>query len=185
MSNGLKSIQENLKIKVVDTVPPVIVLNKDEATLTRDENGFVPEDYIKELSDNCDPDPNLTVGRLDWELDEQDVRYVVSDTSGNRTIVKLHVLIEDKPKPKPQSSCRRLQTIIVTVMTLLMTVQLSQMSVRIMHLSKVVKATGNKYKSTFTHFILQNLNNRNRSRLIRPIERKCIFLLRHQSDEPI
>ncbi len=104
LSNGLKSIQEDLKIKVVDTIPPVIVLSKDEITLTREVDDFIPEDYIKELSDNCDPDPKLTVGKLDWKLDEQDVRYVVSDSSGNRTIAILHVLIEDKPKPKPQAS---------------------------------------------------------------------------------
>ena len=104
LSNGLKSIHEDLKIKVVDTVPPVIILNKDEMTLTREVDDFIPEDYIKELSDNCDHDPNLTVGKLDWKLDEQDIRYVVSDASGNRTIAKLHVLIEDKPKPEPQAS---------------------------------------------------------------------------------
>ena len=97
LSNGLRSIQKDLKIRVVDTIAPVIVLKEDEISLIREEDEFIPEDYISEMYDSCDPYPNLTVGRLDWKLDEQDITYVVSDASGNRSMAKLHVLINDRP----------------------------------------------------------------------------------------
>ncbi len=104
LSNGLKTIKEDLRIRVVDSTSPQITLGTDEITLIREEDEFVPEEYIKEISDNYDQDPTVTIDELDWELDEQDIRYVVEDSSGNRTEAMLHVLIEDKPKEKPKYS---------------------------------------------------------------------------------
>ena len=97
LSNGLRSIQKDLKIRVVDTTAPVITLKQDEISLIREEDVFEPEEYVKELYDSCDSDPELTTGRLDWKLDEQDVTYVVSDASGNRSMASLHALIKDRP----------------------------------------------------------------------------------------
>ena len=82
---------------MVDTTAPVITLKQDEISLIREEDVFEPEEYVKELYDSCDPDPKLTTGRLDWNLDEQDITYVVSDSSGNRSMASLHVLIKDRP----------------------------------------------------------------------------------------
>ena len=102
LSNGLKTIREDLKIRVIDSTPPVIKLKEDEIKLIRDTDKFVSEDYIDEISDNYDDDPKIAIDELDWELDEQDIRYCVEDSSGNKTEAVLHVLIEDKPKEKPK-----------------------------------------------------------------------------------
>ena len=100
LSNGLKTIREDLKIRVVDSTPPVIRLKKEEIRLVRDSDEFVPEDIIDKVSDNCDQDPDVTIDELDWELDEQDIRYIAEDSSGNRAEAVLHVFVEDKPKEK-------------------------------------------------------------------------------------
>ena len=102
LSNGLKTIREDLKIRVVDSTPPVIRLKEEEIKLIRDSDVFIAEDLIDEISDNYDQDPDVTIGELDWELDEQDIHYLVEDSSGNRAEAVLHVFIEDKPKEKPK-----------------------------------------------------------------------------------
>ena len=102
LSNGLRTIKEDLKIRVIDSTSPVIKLKEDEVKLIRDTDEFVPEEYIDEVTDNYDEDPMITIDELDWELDEQDIHYRVEDSSGNKAEVLLHVLIEDKPKEKPK-----------------------------------------------------------------------------------
>ena len=102
LSNGLKTIKEELKIRVVDTTPPVIRLKEEEIKLIRDVDQCDPEDYIKEISDNYDEDPKISIDKLDWDLDEQEISFQVFDSSGNRTEAVLHVYIEDKPKEKPK-----------------------------------------------------------------------------------
>ena len=106
LSNGLRNIKEDLKIKVVDSTPPVIRLKEEEIKLTRDVDEFIPEDYIDEISDNYYPDPKLEIVDIDWELDEQEIVYQVTDSSGNASSAFLKILIEDKPaeKPKPSGS---------------------------------------------------------------------------------
>ena len=91
---------------MIDSTPPVIRLKEKEIRLIRDSDEFVAEDLIDVVSDNYDQDPDITIGELDWELDEQDIHYLVEDSSGNRAESILHVFIEDKPKekPKPASS---------------------------------------------------------------------------------
>ena len=102
LSNGLKTIREDLKIRVVDSTPPVIRLKEKEIRLIRDSDGFAAEDLIDEISDNYDQKPNIAIDELDWKLDEQDIHYLVEDSSGNRAEAVLHVFIEDKPKEKPK-----------------------------------------------------------------------------------
>ena len=102
LSNGLKTIKKELRIRVVDTTPPVIRLKEEEIKLIREVDEFDPEDYISEISDNCDEDPELTVDELDWELDEQEIIYLVSDASGNRAEAVLHVSVENKPKKETE-----------------------------------------------------------------------------------
>ena len=102
LSNGLKTIKEDLRIRVVDSTNPQIKLTTDQITLIREVDEFDPEEYIDEISDNYDEDLKITIDKLDWELDEQDIRYLVEDSSGNRAEALLHVLIEDKPKEKPK-----------------------------------------------------------------------------------
>lgn len=102
LSNGLKTIKKELRIRVVDTTPPVIRLKEEEIKLIRDVDQCDPEDYIKEISDNYDEDPKILVDELDWDLDEQEISFQVFDSSGNRAEAVLHVYIEDKPKEKPK-----------------------------------------------------------------------------------
>lgn len=102
LSNGLKTIKKELRIRVVDTTPPVIRLKEEEIKLIRDVDQCDPEDYIKEISDNYDEDPKILVDELDWDLDEQEIGFQVFDSSGNRTEAVLHVHIEDKPNEKPR-----------------------------------------------------------------------------------
>ncbi len=102
LSNGLKTIREDLKIRVIDSTPPVIRLKEKEIRLIRDSDGFAAEDLIDEVSDNYDQDPDITIDELDWKLDEQDIHYLVKDSSGNRAEAVLHVFVEDKPKEKPK-----------------------------------------------------------------------------------
>ena len=104
LSNGLKTIRKDLRIRVVDSTNPQITLTTDEITLIRDVDEFVPDEYIREIADNYDQDLKITIDELDWELDEQDIRYLVEDSSGNKAEAKLHVLIEDKSKEKPKPS---------------------------------------------------------------------------------
>ena len=102
LSNGLKTIKKELRIRVVDTTPPVIRLKEEEIKLIRDVDQCDPEDYINEISDNYDEDPKVLIDELDWDLDEQEISFQVFDSSGNRTEAVLHVYIEDKPKEKPK-----------------------------------------------------------------------------------
>lgn len=102
LSNGLKTIKKELRIRVVDTTPPVIRLKEEEIKLIRDVDQCDPEDYIKEISDNYDEDPKISIDELDWNLDEQKISFQVFDSSGNRAEAVLHVYIEDKSKEKPK-----------------------------------------------------------------------------------
>ncbi len=102
LSNGLKTIRKDLRIRVIDSTSPVIKLKEDEIKLIRDTDEFVPEEYIDEITDNCDEELKITIDELDWELDDQDIRYIAEDSSGNKAEAVLRVLIEDKPKEKPK-----------------------------------------------------------------------------------
>ncbi len=102
LSNGLKTIRQDLKIRVVDSTDPQITLTTDEITLIREVDEFDPNEYIKEIFDNYDEDPTVTIDELDWDLDEQDIRYRAEDSSGNRAEAVLHVFIEDKLKESPK-----------------------------------------------------------------------------------
>ncbi len=102
LSNGLKTIKEELKIRVIDSTPPVIRLKEEEIKLIRKVDEFDPKECIEELSDNYDADPRILIDELDWDVDEQEVVYHVADSSGNKAEAVLHVFIEDKPKEKPK-----------------------------------------------------------------------------------
>lgn len=102
LSNGLKTIRKDLRIRVVDSTNPQITLKTDEIILIREVDEFIPEEYIEEIYDNYDQDPIVSIDELDWELDKQDIRYCAKDSSGNSTDVFLHVFIQDKPKEKPK-----------------------------------------------------------------------------------
>ena len=80
----------------------MISLKEEEITLIRDEDSFDPEDFIEKILDECDEDPKLEISQLDWDADEQDISYRVSDSSGNHAEAILHVIITEKPKERPK-----------------------------------------------------------------------------------
>ena len=104
LSNGLKSIRKDLKIEVIDSVPPVLLLKEEEITLIRDVDEFVPEDCIEEISDNCDDEVDLKVSEINWELDEQVVIFTAIDDSDNQTNAVLKLILKDRPKQENKSS---------------------------------------------------------------------------------
>ena len=95
LSNGLKTIRENLKIKVIDTEAPYIKL-KEEFIELRNKDDFDPNYYIEEIHDNCDKEPKIEIDEFDLELKNQEIHYKVSDFSGNTSEATLTVSIEDK-----------------------------------------------------------------------------------------
>lgn len=106
LNNGLKTLRKDLKIEVIDSTVPVLLLNKEEVTLYRDEDDFIPEDYVKEAYDSCDKEPKLEVSRIDRSLNEQEVIFTLTDHSENRTEASLKLILKDRPKSqsKPQSN---------------------------------------------------------------------------------
>ena len=106
LSNGLKTIRKDLKIRVIDSTAPVIRLKENEITLTREVDEFDKDEYVEEISDNHDKNLEVVINELDWDLEEQDILYCCEDSSGNRAEAILHVFIKDKPKesPKPAST---------------------------------------------------------------------------------
>lgn len=90
-------------IEVIDSVPPVIELVGDaEITMyTNDEyyeNGAIANDnYDGDISDKIKIESNLDVS----QEGEYAVKYIVYDSSGNRSDVSRKIIIEKKPEPKP------------------------------------------------------------------------------------
>lgn len=90
-------------IEVIDSVPPVIELVGDaEITMyTNDEyyeNGAIAnDDYDGDISDKIKIESNLDVS----QEGEYAVKYIVYDSSGNRSDVSRKIIIEKKPEPKP------------------------------------------------------------------------------------
>lgn len=104
LSNGLKTVREDLKIRVIDSTPPVLLLKEKEITLIRKEDEFIPEDYVKEISDSCDESVDLDVSDIDWDLDEQEVVYTATDDSLNQTKAVLKLILKDRPKQEDRAS---------------------------------------------------------------------------------
>lgn len=101
ISNGLKSVKQDLNVRIVDNTKPIIKLKSDEIKLIRDVDEFDSKEYIESYLDNYDENPIIEVDEIDWSLDEQEIKYTIKDSSGNITSASLKVFIEDKPKPKP------------------------------------------------------------------------------------
>ena len=97
-TNGIKNVKKTLKVFVIDGESPIITLTSEEITLVRnrDEDGFDPLSYVKEVHDNLDEDLDIEVNDLDWSKDEQSLTYRVKDSSGNSGKAVLLVKIEDK-----------------------------------------------------------------------------------------
>ncbi|MBQ9159088.1 MAG: hypothetical protein IJ136_07180 [Erysipelotrichaceae bacterium] len=104
LSNGLKSIREDLNIEVIDSTPPVLLLKEEEIMLIRDVDEFVAEDNIEEISDNYDDEVDLEVSDINWELDEQEIVFTAIDDSDNQTRAVLKLILKDRPKQENKTA---------------------------------------------------------------------------------
>lgn len=106
-TNGIRNVKKTLKVFIIDGDSPVITLTNEELKLVRnrDEGGFDPLVYVKEVHDNIDPDEDLyvEVNSLDWSKDEQSLTYRVKDSAGNAGNAVLLVKIEDKAACDPNA----------------------------------------------------------------------------------
>lgn len=102
LKNQLKSITETMKVHIVDTTPPDIILSNQEVTLTRGEQSFVCKAYLSNAMDEVDGDLTSEVActDIDESLNEQTVVYSVKDCSGNTAEKKLKVKFVDPPEPE-------------------------------------------------------------------------------------
>lgn len=92
-----------LIVKVVDREPPKIELTTKLVVLNRerDTQNFDPVVFIKEYSDNYDKKEDLNVSytsNFDWNKDNLEVVYSITDTSGNTSSEYLQLVIEDPSK---------------------------------------------------------------------------------------
>lgn len=97
-TNNYRSVRKTLRVKVVDSEAPSIVLAYEEIKLVRnrDEESFDPLSFIETISDNIDKDLVPVITEIDWEKDEQILIYRLQDSSGNASTASLKVMIEDK-----------------------------------------------------------------------------------------
>lgn len=94
----------NVKIKVNDTVAPVIKLKKSSVTIKQSDD-FNIKDYIKSVTDNVDGKIKYTI---DGEIEKSDGKYepgtytfkiTAKDSSGNKTVEKIKVTVKKEEVP--------------------------------------------------------------------------------------
>lgn len=92
-----------LTVRIVDREPPKIELTTKLVVLNRerDTQDFNPADFIKDYSDNYDKKEDLVVtytSNFDWNKDNLEVVYSITDTSGNTSSEYLQLVVEDPSK---------------------------------------------------------------------------------------
>jgi hypothetical protein len=107
LTDSLETRTTELIIKVVDTTPPVLTLEKEVESIYR-EDGYNEErikNNIKEYYDNYDKELQVHYPtEVDLSKDKAIIEYKVIDSSGNETIKTLTLIIASKPKPSTPSS---------------------------------------------------------------------------------
>ena len=105
IKNRVKTETAGLTINVVDQSPPDITLSNHEVTLTRGQDAFSGKAYLSSAADNADGDltDRVTWNDPDESLNDQDITYTVTDSSGNigRDVLTLHYKDPD-PVPEPE-----------------------------------------------------------------------------------
>lgn len=96
-SNGVKSVS-NVLIDVVDTTPPVVMLN-DVYSVVASENKDISKMIF--CADNYDTNPKCTVeGKYDLsKVGEYDLKYIAVDSSNNKYEKKFTLKVKEKMKP--------------------------------------------------------------------------------------
>lgn len=96
VTNGVKTRERMLIVRVVDTTKPALELSQDELTIKR-EDSFNPKDFIKKAEDNYDQlsaDNVVIKNTVDTNKDgDYEVEYHLKDKHGNVavSVLKVHV----------------------------------------------------------------------------------------------
>lgn len=103
IENLSKETQQKLIVHVVDKTPPTIELKESAIQLERggQTEKFDATKYIKKVSDNYDKEKDIQITHtqsFDWSKDQVEVEYVATDKSGNITIEKMAIIVNDPPK---------------------------------------------------------------------------------------
>lgn len=105
IKNRIKTETSVMTVNVVDQSSPDITLSTHEVTLTRGQDTFSGKSYLSSAEDNTDGDltDNVTWNDPDESLNDQDVIYSVTDSSGNTgtAVLTLHYKDPD-PVPEPE-----------------------------------------------------------------------------------
>ena len=101
ISNEKRSISKEMTVIVVDKTAPVLTLKQSSVTLYRNEDTFVPADYIESAYDEIDGDlfyEVMVTNEPDISLDEQVINYMVMDSKGNVATASLTLILKDRPQ---------------------------------------------------------------------------------------
>ena len=104
IKNRIKTETSVMTVNVVDQSSPDITLSTHEVTLTRGQDTFSGKSYLSSAEDNTDGDltDNVTWNDPDESLNDQDVIYSVTDSSGNTGTAVLTLHYKD-PDPVPET----------------------------------------------------------------------------------
>lgn len=103
LSNPYKTVSSIMTVNVVDRDPPSLVLTDTTAIKYRTDD-FACRTFISAAYDNVDGNikDKVICGDIDKTLDQQTVKYTVSDSSGNATEATLQLNLQDVPQPTPE-----------------------------------------------------------------------------------
>lgn len=103
LSNAYRSISREIKVTVIDSKAPVINLNAQEATLTRNKDTFSCKAFLASAEDLVDGDltDHVICSSADDSKDDQTIIYSVTDSSGNEGTAELALHFKD-PEPAPE-----------------------------------------------------------------------------------
>lgn len=103
IKNRIKTGTAVLAVNVIDQSPPDVTLSTHEVTLTRGQDTFSGKAYLSSAADNADGDLTDSViwNDPDESLNDQDITYSVTDSSGNTgtAVLTLHY---KEPDPVPE-----------------------------------------------------------------------------------
>lgn len=91
--------EENIKVKVVDTTPPELVLEGELDCIDSYQNEFTEPGYTAKDSYDGDLSESVKVEKEEINDSEYNLVYTVSDSSGNTTTQKRHIKVTDDFPP--------------------------------------------------------------------------------------
>lgn len=108
LSNKVKTVKKTLIIDVYDDIAPVVELTTNTIEIDYAGN-FIPNDYIKSVTDNVDGDLKKDI-TIDNQVNTQNagtytVAYSVKDKEGNEGTALLSVVVKEKAiESKPEQN---------------------------------------------------------------------------------